>query len=168
MVFRGNIITNITGNTFSDQGMLFGTFLMKNIFIKIPTPILDHIFCKISSKNAMIFIGFVCTTILYSCISIKFGSKKHEIFNQIEQKTWLKIGVGNLMKIFFIRNVPNNISWSLKEFSVMSVAIFPWKTIKKHVFSCLLITEGIPIVNACTIVALHQRSGTTFLEEAAP
>ena len=60
MVFRGNIVTGITGNTFGDQGMLFVTFLMKNIFINFPTPILNHIFCMISSKNAMIFISFVC------------------------------------------------------------------------------------------------------------
>ena len=58
MVLRGNIVTGITGNTFSDQGMLFGTFLMKNIFIDFPTPILNYIFCMISSKNPMIFIGF--------------------------------------------------------------------------------------------------------------
>ena len=32
----------------------------------------------------------------------------------------------------------------------------------------MLTTVGFRIVNACTIVALHQRSGTTFLEEAAP
>ena len=50
MVFRGNIVTGITGNTFSDQGMLFGTFLMKNIFIDFPTPILKHIFCYIQLK----------------------------------------------------------------------------------------------------------------------
>ena len=61
MVFRGNIVTGITGNTFSDQGVLFGAFLMKNIFIKFPTPILTHNFCMISSKNPMIFIGFILT-----------------------------------------------------------------------------------------------------------
>ena len=134
MVFRGNIVTYITGNILSDQGMLFGTFLMKNIFIKFPTPILNHIFCMISSKNAMIFIGFICTTILYSYITIKFGSKKHEIFNEIEQKTWFKIGVGNLMKIFFIRNVPNDTPWSLKVFPVMHVTIFPRKPVKHPCF----------------------------------
>ena len=107
---------------------------MKNIFIKFPTPILNYIFYKISSKNAMIFIGFVCTTILYSCISIKFGSKKHENFNVFEQKTWLKIGVGNLMKIFFIRNVPNNSPWSLKMSPVMHATIFPRKTMKNSRF----------------------------------
>ena len=48
--FRGNIVTDITGNIFSDQGMLFGTFLMKNIFINFPTPILNHGFCSISLK----------------------------------------------------------------------------------------------------------------------
>ena len=46
MVFRGNIVAGITGSIFSDQGMLFGTFLMKNIFIKFPTPILNHIFAQ--------------------------------------------------------------------------------------------------------------------------
>ena len=35
--------------------------------------------------------------------------KKTWIFNEIEQKTWFKIGVGKLMKIFFMRNIPNNI-----------------------------------------------------------
>ena len=35
-------------------------------------------------------------------------------------------------------------------------------------FSCMLITVGLPIVNACAVVALHQRSGTTFLEVPAP
>ena len=81
MVFRGNIVTGITGNTFSDQGMLFGTFLMKNIFIDFPTPILNYIFYMISSKNSMIFIGFICTIMMYSHITIKFASKKHEFFN---------------------------------------------------------------------------------------
>ena len=110
MVFRGNIVSNVTGVTFSKQGMLFGTFLMKNIFINFPTLILNHVFCSISSKNPMISIGCVCTTLLYSHTTIKFASKKHEIFNEIEQKTWFKIGVGKLMKIFYIRNAPNNIS----------------------------------------------------------
>ena len=50
MVFRGDVARGITGNTFSDQGMLFGTFLMKNIFINFPTHILNHGFCSISLK----------------------------------------------------------------------------------------------------------------------
>ena len=86
MVFRGNSVAGITGNIFSDQGMLFGTFLMKNIFIKFPTHILNYIFASFHQK-CNDFIGFICTTILYSCISIKFGSKKHENFNVFEQKT---------------------------------------------------------------------------------
>ena len=44
------------------------------------------------------------------------------------QKVWLKIGVGNLMKIFFIRNTPNTIPLSLKVFRVMTVMVFPRKT----------------------------------------
>ena len=51
MVFRGNIVTGITRNTFSDKVMLLGTFLMKNIFIDFPTHILKHIFCYIQLKN---------------------------------------------------------------------------------------------------------------------
>ena len=134
MVFRGNIVACITGDIFSDKELLFGTFLMKNIFIKFPTHILNYIFASFHQKNTMLFIGFVCTTILYSCISIKFGSKKHENFNVFEQKTWLKIGVGNLMKIFFIRNAPNNSSWSLKMSPVMHATIFPRKTMKNSRF----------------------------------
>ena len=38
------------------------------------------------------------------------------------------------MKIFFIRNVPNNIPWSLKVFPVMPVTIFPRKTMKNSCF----------------------------------
>ena len=34
------------------------------------------------------------------------------------------------MKIFFMRNVPNNIPWSPKVFPVMSVTIFPRKPMK--------------------------------------
>ena len=62
------------------------------------------------------------------------------------------------MKIFFIRNVPNNIPWSLKMFPVMSVTIFPRKTVKKRCFSCLLITVGIPIVNARTTASLCRNA----------
>ena len=81
MVFGGNIVPGITGNPFSDQGMLFGTFLMKNIFIDFPTPILNYIFYMISSKIPMIFIGVICTIMMCSHITIKFASKKHEFFN---------------------------------------------------------------------------------------
>ena len=55
------------------------------------------------------------------------------------------------MKIFFIRNAPNNIAWSLKVFPFYAcdeITLIPVK--KKQVFSCLSITIGIPIVNACT------------------
>ena len=85
--YKGNIVTSIAGNTFSGQGMMFGTFLMKNIFTDFRTPFLKHIFCMISSKNPMIFIGFVCTTMMYWHITIKFASKNHENFNEIQQKS---------------------------------------------------------------------------------
>ena len=89
MVFRGHIVSDITGDTSSDQGKLFGTFLMK---------------------------------------------------------------------IFFIRNVPNNIPWLLKVSPVMPETIFPRKTVKKHDFSCLLTTVGIPIVNVCTAASIYRNA----------
>ena len=52
----------------------------------------------------------------------------------MQQKICFKIGVGKSMKIFFIRNVPNNIPWSLKVFPVMPVTIFPRKTMKNSCF----------------------------------
>ena len=50
MFFRGNVVTVIAGNTFSDKRMLFSAFLMKNIFINFSTPILSHNFCSIPFK----------------------------------------------------------------------------------------------------------------------
>ena len=44
-----------------------------------------------------------------------------------------------MMKIFFIRNVPNNIPLSLKVFPVMPLAIFPRKTM---IFSCVFMFSG--------------------------
>ena len=76
-------------------------------------------------------------------------------FDEIMSKTWFKMRVGKLMKIFFMRNVPNNIPWSLKVFPVMFQTVFPPKTIKISCFSCLLTTVGIPIVIACTTVSLY-------------
>ncbi len=72
-------------------------------------------------------------------VRIQHGSEdktyeNHWIFRWNLTKTWLKIGVGNLMKIFFIRNVPNNIPWSLKMLPVMPATIFPRKTIKNSRF----------------------------------
>ena len=54
-------------------------------------------------------------------------------FDEIMQKIWFKIGVGKLMKIFFMRNVPNNIPWSLNVSPVTSETIFPRKPLN---FSC--------------------------------
>ena len=75
MVYRGNVARGITGNIFSVKGILFVTFLMKNIFIKFPTPILNHHFFMISSKNAMFSIGFIDTFMMYPHTTIKFATK---------------------------------------------------------------------------------------------
>ena len=65
--------------------------------------------------------------------------ENHWIFWWNHAKNMVQIGVENLMKIFSIRNAPNNIPWSLKVFPVMSVTIFPRKTIKN---SCFLMFVG--------------------------
>ena len=110
MVFRGNIVTGITGNTFSAQGILFGTFLMKNIFIDFPTPILKHIFCYIQLKNSCFLEANLIVLCEYIMIVQIKPMKIIEFLDEIMQKLWFKIGVGTLMKIFFIRNVINNIA----------------------------------------------------------
>ena len=123
--FRGNIVTGITGNISSDQGRLFGTFLMKNIFIKFPTPIFNHVFCSFSLKISCFFEPNLM--LVYEC-RIVVQTKPMKIiafFDEIMKKWWFKIGVGNLMKIFFIRNVTNNIPLTLKMFPVMPLATFP-------------------------------------------
>ena len=52
------------------------------------------------------------------------------------------------MKMFFIRNVPNNIPWSLKVFPVMTVMMFPFKNHEKIMFfSHQSATVGLSIVN---------------------
>ena len=130
MVFRGNIVTGIIGNTFSDQGMLFGTFLMKNIFIKISAPILNHVFAQFRWN----FHAFFLTNLMLLCgYGMIVQTKPMEIigfFDEIMQKIWFKMRVGKLMKIFFMRNVSNNIPWPLKVSLVISETIFPRKTIK--------------------------------------
>ena len=130
MVFRGNIVTDITGSTFSDQGMFFGTFLIKYIFINFPTPILNHIFCSISLK----FSCFLQQTWRLCTTTADKTYENHWIFYEVMQKIWFKIGVGKSMKIFFIRNVPSNIPWSLKVFPVMPVTLVPRKNIKISCF----------------------------------
>ena len=55
--------------------------------------------------------------------------KKHEIFNEIEMKTWFKIWVDILMKIFSMRIAPRQYSWPLRVSAVVSEMIFPRKTV---------------------------------------
>ena len=86
MVFRGNIITGITGNTFSAQGILFGTFLMKNIFIDFPTHILKHIFWYIQLKNSCFLEANLIVLCEYIMIVQIKAMKFIEIFDEIMQK----------------------------------------------------------------------------------
>ena len=123
--YKGNIVTSITGNTFSGQGMMFGTFLMKNIFIDFPTPILKHIFCYIWWKNSCFLQANLIVMWEYIMgIQIK-PMKSIGFFDEIMHKICFKKGVRKSVKIFFIRNVPNIIPWLLKVLPAMLVTMFP-------------------------------------------
>ena len=91
MVFRGNIVSDVTANTPSDQGMLFGAFLMKNIFIDFPTPILNHVFCSISSKISCFFEANLMVMCEYSMVVQAKPMKIIGFFDEIIQKIWFKI-----------------------------------------------------------------------------
>ena len=86
IVFRGNIASGITGNTFSDQRMLFGTFLMKNMFINFPTPILNHVFCSISLKILCFFEANLMVMWKYSMVVQTKPMKIIGFFDEIMQK----------------------------------------------------------------------------------
>ena len=60
--------------------------------------------------------------------------KKHEIFNEIEMKTWFKIWVEILMKMFSMWIAPGRHSWPLKVCAVVSEMIFPRKNTKISCF----------------------------------
>ena len=86
MVVRGNIVSDITGDTFSDQGMLFGTFLMKNIFINFPTPILNHVFCSILLKFSCFFDAYLMVMCEYSMVVQAKPMKISPFFDEIMKK----------------------------------------------------------------------------------
>ena len=77
-------------------------------------------------------------------------------FNEIQQKIWFKIGVGNLTKIFFLRIAIWQLSWPLRVSAVTSETLFPRKTMKFSCFSMFVGTVGIPIVNGCTTVSRYR------------
>ena len=89
MFFLGNILSDITAGTPSDQEILFGTFHMKNIFINFPIPILNHFFSRFHEKINGFHWFRLCyyAVFKHKLINIKIASKKHEIFNEIEQKS---------------------------------------------------------------------------------
>ena len=87
MVFRGNIVSNVTANTPSDQGMLFGTFLMKNIFIDFPTPTLNHVFAKFRRKFHAFFEANLMVMCEYSMVIQTKPMKIIGFFDEIKQKT---------------------------------------------------------------------------------
>ena len=91
MVFRGNIVTGITRNTFSDKGMLFGTFLKKNIFIDFPTHILKCIFCYIQLKNSCFLEANLIVMCEYIMIVQIKPMKTIEFFDEIMEKSRFKI-----------------------------------------------------------------------------
>ena len=156
--FRGTIVTYFTGITLSGEGTLFGTFLMKNISTKISARILNHVFCSISVKMSCFFEANLIVMYGYDVVVKTKPMKIIGFFDEIMSKTWFKMRVGKLMKIFFIRNVPNNIPLPLKMFPVMPLAPLPRKSM---IFSCVFMFSDycrVSLVNACTVAAPYRNA----------
>ena len=138
MGFRGNITTGIPGNIFSDQGMLFGTFLMKNIFIDFPTHILKHIFCSIQLQNSCFFRSKLDSYMRIHHDSTDKTYENHWIFwwnhvkNIVQNRSW------KIDENIFHQKCPKQHSRSLKVLPVMPVTIFPRKTMKNSCFFLLV------------------------------
>ena len=86
MGFRGNIISDVTADTLSGQECCQMAIRMKNIFIKIPTPIVNHIFCSILLKISWFFEAILMVMCEYSMIVQTKSMKIIGFFNEIEQK----------------------------------------------------------------------------------
>ena len=114
-------------------------FFIRNVPNKIPwsLKVFSVMFVTIFPRKTMKNSCFLDANLIVICEYIMTVQRKHmkmiEFFDEIMQKIWFKIGVGKSMKIFFIRNVSNNISWALRVFAVTSETIFPQKTMN---FSC--------------------------------
>ena len=115
----------------------------------------ESCFCSISLKSSCFFKANLMVMWQYSMVVQTKPYENQWHFDEIRQKLLFKIGVGNLIKIFSIRNAPNNIPWSLKVSLLMPDAIFPPKTMIFSWFLCFLTTVGIPIVNARTVASLY-------------
>ena len=129
IVFRGNIVKNVTADTVKCSGMVFRTFHMKNIFINFPTRIWTMFLLNFVEKSN----DFRMFRLYYRAVfahNHQVCFKKAWKIQRNWAKTWFKNGVGNLMKIFFMWNVPNNYSWSLRVSAVMFKTIFLRKTMK--------------------------------------
>ena len=138
MFFSRNTVSGIPGTTVSGQGMMFSTFLMKNIFIDFPTPNLKYIFCSFWVKISCSLVANLIVARKYNGIVQIKPMKSIEFFDKIMQKSQFKIGVGKSMKIFFIRNVPNIIPWPLTVVSVIPLTMFLRKTMKNSCFFMLV------------------------------
>ena len=117
---------------------MFGTFLMKNIFIDFPTPISKYIFCSIWVKFSCFLEANLSVIREYIGIVQIKPMKSIGFFDEIMQKSQFQIGVGKSMKIFFIRNVSNIIPWPLNVVPVMPLTVFPRKNMKISCFFMLV------------------------------
>ena len=150
MVFRGNIVTGITGNTFSVQEMLFGTFLMKNIFIDFPTPILKHIFCYIQLKISC-FLEANLIVLCEVCEYIKIVEinlwKSLNFLMKLCKKYASKYELENRGKYFSSEMSHTTFPCYWKCFWWCLWRYFLEKPWKIHAFSDQSATVGLPIVN---------------------
>ena len=152
--YQCDLVTGINRNTFSGQAMLFGAFLMKNIFI---------------------IFQLIFWTIFFPQFRWKFHdfSSKVDNYVRLHQTKHMK-SIGFLMKSckkysskYELENDENIFHQKCTKHHCLvteSVSILClWRDHidaceKNQVFSCLLITVGIPIVNACTIASLYRNA----------
>ena len=92
--FRGNIISHVTGDTFSDQGMLFGTFIMKKNH-QFSNSYFESCFCSISLKFSCFFEANLMVMCDYIMVVQAKPMKIMGFFDEIEQKHDSKLELEN-------------------------------------------------------------------------
>ena len=114
MVFRGNIVSNITAMQSQWPGMLFGTFRMKNIFIKISTRILNNIFAQFRWKIQWFSLVFSVLPMMFSHINTNFVAKNMKISMNFS-KTIIQNRSWKCDENIFHEKCPKQHSWPLRQ-----------------------------------------------------
>ena len=137
----------MTGNTLSDQGMLFGTFLMKNIFVDFPTHILKYIFCYIQLKNSCFLEANLIVICVYIMIVQIEPMKTIEFLTKSCKNYSSKYELENRWKYFSSEMSQTTFPGHWMCFRGCLWRYFLEKPWKYHAFSDQSATVGLSIVN---------------------